>query len=140
MRTPAWRLIAYAMIILAGVMTALPNLLTQSQLDLLPSWLPKQRVALGLDLRGGAHLVLEVDSKALIAERVQDLMREARRALREAKVDPQSVRRDGNAVIVTLADAAARPQALQALKTLAGTPAFGEAPEVDVTGVGPLEA
>ncbi len=67
MRTSAWRLLAYAIIILAGVATALPNLFTPQQLSALPDWLPKQQVALGLDLRGGAHLVLEVDAKALIS-------------------------------------------------------------------------
>ncbi len=126
MRTSAWRLIAYAIIIFAGVRRALPNLLTQSQLDSLPDWLPKQRIALGLDLRGGAHLVLEVDAKALVAERVQDLVREARRVLRDAKIDTQSVRRDGNAVVATLDDAATRPQAVQALKTLAGAAVPGQ--------------
>lgn len=138
MRTPAWRLIAYAMIILAGVLTALPNLLTPQQLSGLPDWLPKQQVALGLDLRGGAHLVLEVDAKALINERVQDLLRETRRVLRDAKVDPQSVRRDGDAVIVTLADAGARTAAAAALKNLSGVGqiAFGQVPEVEVAAQG----
>ena len=68
MRTSAWRLVVYALIILAGVMTALPNLLTQRQLDALPDWLPKEQVTLGLDLRGGAHLVLEIDTQALANE------------------------------------------------------------------------
>jgi SecD/SecF fusion protein len=138
MRTSAWRLFAYALIILLGVATALPNLFTPQQLSALPSWLPKHQVALGLDLRGGAHLVLEVDAKALISERVQDLVREARRLLRDAKVDPQSVRRDGDAIVVTLADGAVRSQASQALKKLAGADqvAFGEVAEIEVANEG----
>jgi len=138
MRTPAWRLIAYAMIIVAGVLTALPSLFTPQQLSGLPDWLPKQQVALGLDLRGGAHLVLEVDAKALINERVQDLLRETRRVLRDAKVDPQSVRRDGDTVIVTLADAGARTAAAAALKNLSGVGqiAFGQVSEVEVAAQG----
>jgi len=141
MRTSAWRLLAYAIIILAGVATALPNLFTPQQLSALPDWLPKQQVALGLDLRGGAHLVLEVDAKALIAERVQDVLRETRRTLREAKVDPLSVRRDGEAVVVTLADEAVRSRASQALKKLSGVTAaaFGETAELEVATSGATE-
>jgi len=138
MRTSAWRLLAYAIIILAGVATALPNLFTPQQLSALPDWLPKQQVALGLDLRGGAHLVLEVDAKALIAERVQDVLRETRRTLRDAKVDPVSVRRDGETVLVTLADGAVRSRASQALKKLSGVAAaaFGETAELEVATSG----
>ena len=141
MRISAWRLFAYAMIILAGVATALPNLFTPQQLSALPDWLPKQQVALGLDLRGGAHLVLEVDAKALIGERVQDVLRETRRVLRAAKVDPVSVRRDGDAVVVTLADGVVRSQASLALKNLsgAGQAALGQTGEIEVANTGASE-
>lgn len=141
MRTSAWRLIAYAIIILAGVATALPNLFTPLQLSALPDWLPKQQVALGLDLRGGAHLVLEVDAKALISERVQDVLRETRRVLRDAKVDPVSVRRDGDAVVVTLADGVLRSQAALALKNLsgAGQAVLGQTAEIEVANAGANE-
>lgn len=73
MRTSAWRLLAYAMIIVAGAMAALPNLLTATQREALPTWLPRQAVTLGLDLRGGMHLVLALDKQALIEERSQAL-------------------------------------------------------------------
>ncbi|MBP6013563.1 MAG: protein translocase subunit SecD [Alphaproteobacteria bacterium] len=71
MRTSAWRLAVYAMIVVAGALTALPNFLSPQQLTQWPDWLPKQHVTLGLDLRGGMHLVLELDAQALIKERVQ---------------------------------------------------------------------
>lgn len=73
MRTSAWRLFAYAMIIVAGAMAALPNLLSLSQRDALPSWFPHKAVTLGLDLRGGMHLVLALDKQALLKERSQAL-------------------------------------------------------------------
>jgi SecD/SecF fusion protein len=142
MRTPVWRLVAYVLIILAGAATALPNLLTPRQLALLPDWLPKQQVALGLDLRGGAHLVLEVDAKALVTERLQDLTRNARRALRDAKISTQSVRRDGQALIVTLNDAGQRAEATRVLSGLSEgkTDALGQtASEFDITETGPAD-
>jgi len=142
MRTSAWRLIAYVLIILAGAATALPNLFTPQQLSHLPDWLPKQQVALGLDLRGGAHVMLEVDAKALVAERVQDLVRDARRALREAKIETQAVRRDGDAVVVTLDDAGRRGDAVRVLNaaSVSHVDALGRsASEIEIKEITPKE-
>lgn len=58
MRTSVWRLVAYVLIILAGATMALPNVFTAQQLEGFPDWFPKQQVALGLDLRGGAHVLI----------------------------------------------------------------------------------
>ena len=142
MRTSAWRLIAYVLIILAGAATALPNLFTPQQLALLPDWLPKQQVALGLDLRGGAHLMLEVDAKALVSERMQDLTRDARRVLREAKIGTQAVRRDGNSLVVLLDDAGRSKDAVRALTGAAAshTDALGQSSsEIDIAETSPTE-
>ncbi|GFE79274.1 protein translocase subunit SecDF [Steroidobacter agaridevorans] len=63
-----WRLVLYGLIILIGSVIALPSLLSSQQLAAWPDWLPSKQVALGLDLRGGAHLVLEIDERALQKE------------------------------------------------------------------------
>ena len=97
MRTPLWKLALYALAILAGVATALPNLFSPSQLAALPDWLPKNRVTLGLDLRGGSHLVLEVDARALLRERLQILADDTRSQLRDAKVPGATVEVAGEA-------------------------------------------
>ncbi len=142
MRTSVWRLVAYALIILAGAATALPNLFTPQQLETLPDWLPKQQVALGLDLRGGAHLMLEVDAKALVNERLQDLTRDARRVLREVKIGTNAVRRDGDALIVVLDDAAQRAEAVRVLNGLSSgkADALGQVvSEIEIAETAPIE-
>src|SRR5688500_299424 len=58
MRPSSWKLVAYGLIVLFGLILVAPNLLTASQRATLPDWLPTQPIALGLDLKGGAHLVL----------------------------------------------------------------------------------
>ena len=73
MRTSRWLVVTYAVIILLGFLIALPNALPQSTLERLPSWLPHNQVSLGLDLRGGSHLVLEVDEADLTKERLNSL-------------------------------------------------------------------
>ena len=134
MRTSAWRMLAYALIVLLGVLTALPNVLTPDRLASLPDWLPKNQVVLGLDLRGGAHIALELDTKALVAARSQDLMRRARGALADAGVRPASVSLDGNTTVVTLRSADDRETADKALSRWSS-----EAGDLDQRAVTPTE-
>jgi preprotein translocase subunit SecD len=64
---------------------AVPNLLSQTTVQSWPRFL-QRHVVLGLDLQGGSHLLLEVDSAAVRKEKVEQLRDEVRRVLREAKV------------------------------------------------------
>ncbi|BCH25987.1 protein translocase subunit SecD [Mesorhizobium sp. L-8-3] len=137
MRTPRWLVVTYAIIVLAGILIALPNALTQNQLDALPDWLPRKQVTLGLDLRGGSHLVLEVDSAAVKADRLRSLLGNARDSLRKKRIPAQTARVAGDSVVVTIADGAQRSQALSLLQGLSqpvGGVGFGAAAaDIDVT-------
>jgi SecD/SecF fusion protein len=119
MRTSRWLVATYVAIIFFGIVTALPNLFSQATLATLPGWFSKQHVTLGLDLRGGSHLVLEVDTRALVQERMQNLIDEARRALREARIAFTSLQRRDNAIVVNLKDGAQEADAVRALQGLA---------------------
>ncbi|MBC6445536.1 MAG: protein translocase subunit SecD, partial [Alphaproteobacteria bacterium GM202ARS2] len=74
-----------AVCLISAVLT-LPNLFSRSTLDSLPSWIPTQQIALGLDLQGGAHILLEVDLDAVIDERLEAALDDARRALRQDRI------------------------------------------------------
>ena len=50
---------------LLGFLLCIPNLVAAPA-----SWLPWRTVHLGLDLRGGSYLLLEVDMKAVVKERL----------------------------------------------------------------------
>ena len=52
---------------LIGLLFAVPNFLPPKVLSSLPSFIPSKTVNLGLDLRGGSHLLLEVDVNAVAA-------------------------------------------------------------------------
>ena len=58
----------------------------QAQADGWPGWLPPNVVNLGLDLRGGVHLLVEVQVNEVYAERYVNLRREVAQALREARI------------------------------------------------------
>ena len=128
MKTSRWLVALYSAIIALGIIVTLPNVVPQSTLDNFPSWLPRDKVSLGLDLRGGSHLVLEVDAADLVKERLQTLTQDARRTLREAKIGTTSIRRAGNAVTVSLDDSGQTARAAGELGKLAasiGNPGLG---------------
>ncbi|AHF82417.1 preprotein translocase subunit SecD [Rhizobium leguminosarum bv. trifolii WSM1689] len=139
MRTSPWLVLTYTVIILLGLLIALPNVLPQSVLQRVPAWLPHEQVSLGLDLRGGSHLVLEVDEADLTKERLQSLLQDARRVLREKGIQPKAVVRSQNQIVVTLADAAQSDAAVIELKTLANPISTGLSAgqaDLDVTANG----
>ncbi len=128
MRTSRWALLAYIVIILFGVLTAVPNVLTPSQLERFGGYLPAKPVTLGLDLKGGSHLVLEVDSAALTKARMDVLLNDARGILRTAGERASAARLNGDALVITLADQAAFDKVLTEVRKLAaptGTLGFG---------------
>jgi len=132
MRSSRFVLAIYAAIILIGIATALPNLLNPAQLAALPAFLPHQQVTLGLDLRGGSHLVLEVDADALVGKKLETMSDDARQVLRDEGIGVAGVTRQEQSIIVTLArpdpgTLAGAERALRQIVSPAQTTAFGEA-------------
>lgn len=85
-----WKIVLILTVCILGIFYAVPNFLGPSALAWLqentPSFFPNQSVNLGLDLRGGSHLLLEVATEAVIDERMQGLVDETRAELRGAKI------------------------------------------------------
>ena len=81
-----WKILIVVAISFAGLVFAAPNFLTSESAARLPTWVPHQQINLGLDLQGGSHLLLEVDVKALIKERLQTLVEATRAALRKERI------------------------------------------------------
>ena len=100
----------------AAFILALPNVFSQSQLDAMPSWLPKNRVTLGLDLQGGSHLLLEVKTDDVIAEVLNNMIDGVRANLRKADIGYTDLSNDAKAVHFNLRDASQRDAALLALE------------------------
>src|SRR4051812_14008751 len=115
-----WKVILICAVCAAGLFLTIPNLFTERQLAGLPSWVPQKQVALGLDLRGGSYLLLEVDVAAAERDRLNSVEETARNTLRDTKIGYTGLANQGNAVVFTIRDpgqiAAAR-QALQRLDT-----------------------
>jgi protein-export membrane protein SecD len=78
---------------LIGCLLAVPSLIPQSMragvFGALPSWVPKKAVALGLDLQGGVHMLLEIDQPDLIRSMVVQMRDDVRKVLRDERVSLQ---------------------------------------------------
>jgi preprotein translocase subunit SecD len=63
---------------------------------LIPDWLPKKRMNLGIDLQGGLHLVMGVDTEKAVQDRADRAGDEIFAELKEKGKAPKSVRRTGD--------------------------------------------
>lgn len=66
---------------LVSMFMVLPNFFDDETVAGWPDFLPKQKIVLGLDLQGGAHLLLQVNRNDIIEGRIGDIRREARAIL-----------------------------------------------------------
>lgn len=116
-----WKTGFVLLVCLFGILGSLPNFLTEQERASLPNWMPSSAVNLGLDLQGGAHLLLEVDVDGAIAKRVDNLVDDVRRVLSTAspRVMYRGLKADGTAVKLTLRNTEDQDRAIALLRTLA---------------------
>jgi len=105
-------------VVLMGFLFALPNVLTQNQLDSLPDWMPKDQITLGLDLQGGTYMLLEVDLDAVIQQRYDILVDDVRNTLNENRIRALSPTSDGTAITVKINREEDFPRAFELLEDL----------------------
>ncbi len=77
-----WKIVSIIAICVSGLLFTLPNMMSRQMLDGLPDWLPKNQLVLGLDLQGGAHLLLELDMDQVYADRLDSIRDEVQLQLR----------------------------------------------------------
>ncbi|WP_343712821.1 protein translocase subunit SecD [Inquilinus sp.] len=99
-----WKKVTILVVCLLGVILSLPNILPRSTLDALPSWVPARQINLGLDLRGGSYLLLEVDMKAVIDGRLSNIQDSIRSLLRRENITYSDLAVKDHSVNFTLAD------------------------------------
>ena len=111
-----WKTAVILAVCLVGTLIAMMNLVPRSAF---PGWFPARQVSMGLDLRGGSYLLLDLNT--VVRERLDGMIEGARTRLRSSNVryvnlaaDPAN-RRMGLRVL----DAAQLPAAMTALRELA---------------------
>ncbi|PZQ51367.1 MAG: protein translocase subunit SecD [Rhodovulum sulfidophilum] len=155
---PLWKRILIIAICVIGVVIALPNLFyarvessndavkeiergatetpeLAAQMAEWPRWLPHQLVNLGLDLRGGAHVLVEVRTQDVHAERLESLWPELRDRLRDLRDQVGTVRRltgTPDELRIRISDPAGMDAALRSIRDFAQ-------PVFSLTGTGSRE-
>jgi len=156
LRIAVWQRVLIVVVIVAGLLAAFPNLFYDrverhndavaaiaarggdatealaADAGLWPSWLPSSLVNLGLDLRGGAHLLAEVHVAEVYAGRMDGLWPEVRDALRAERAVVGNVRRlpsSPGELRIAVSEAAGIERALAVVQGLAR-------PVVTLTGMG----
>ncbi|GGP20829.1 protein translocase subunit SecD [Silvimonas iriomotensis] len=84
-----------------------------------PAWLVRlggKPMALGLDLRGGVHFLLEVDMDAAVSKSLDKTAGEVRRQLRDKSIRYGKIDRQRDSVVVQLRDAQTVDDAANALR------------------------
>lgn len=108
-----WKFWLILVVLVGALMGAAPNVTT------VPSWWPSsfsQPLNLGLDLKGGIHLVVDVDIDSVISQQVSDNINGIRRTLRENKLRYRKLDSNNTQVMVTLREASDADAAVKLLK------------------------
>src|SRR5882724_1597343 len=114
-----WQTIAVIAFTALAVLFALPNVLPAIVLDHLPNWYQQSRINLGLDLRGGAHFLLEADLRSVMNERLTNLSVSVRGEFRKQQVGFKDITVEpGRALVVSLRDEAQRAKAIEAIRNV----------------------
>jgi protein-export membrane protein SecD len=112
------KIISIVAVLLAAVLFALPNLFDKETVASWPDWIPQKQLQLGLDLRGGAHLLLTMDTKELRENMLDNLREDVRAKLREAKIGTVGTGLTSDGVRVRIARPGDMEAALKALGEL----------------------
>lgn len=105
MKTTSWRPIAVIIVMLTAIVYVLPTVqMAVKHLDE-PTWWPKKKINLGLDLQGGMHLVLEVDTEKAVENAVNRSYEELRSFVRKENIRVKGVKKtNASTIVVTLRD------------------------------------
>lgn len=137
-----WKVALIIAVVGLGLLMAMPNVLPQSVRSSLPDWLPSKTVNLGLDLRGGSHVLLEVDRENLVDQLTKQLQGDIRQTLRDERIGYVGLNRSGQSVTVRIREAGDVDNAVAKIRDLSqpiSTGFMGQAgggQDLDVTGDG----
>ncbi|MEM9139270.1 MAG: protein translocase subunit SecD, partial [Pseudomonadota bacterium] len=95
-----------------------PLSVLEAEAEAWPSWMPPGVVNLGLDLRGGVHLLVEVQVQEVFEERYKNLRVQVSQELRDEGIR-RRIPRNRDHVRVDLPNPADMPRALEVIQRLA---------------------
>ena len=112
-----WKAAAIVLTAFFICLFAVPNFLPEKMVLSWPKW-AQRHVVLGLDLQGGSHILLEVDTKTVRKDMLETLRDDMRRVLRDARIGYTGLVVRGNSAEVRIREGASPDQAQTKLATL----------------------
>ena len=113
-----WKIILIAVVCALGLAFAAPNFVDRATSESLPTYLPHKQISLGLDLQGGSHILLEVEVRQVIKERLTALVDSVRIELRRAKIGYRGLGVKGQGIAFTVRNPNELFRARQLIRTL----------------------
>ncbi len=97
MKNLSWRIVVIPAVIIAALIYILPTIK--------PSLWPHKKINLGLDLQGGMHLVLEVDTEKAVESTIEQMTQELRTLLKKEHIRHNGIERvEGTRISVKILD------------------------------------
>lgn len=124
---PRWRIWMLNLVILVGVLIALPSVLPANIRAQIAPYISVPTINLGLDLAGGSHILLEADMAQLEQTRLESLEDGIRGAMRrtEPRIAIDDVSRAGGQLAFTVTDPSQVDAAREAILPLIGNTTGG---------------
>ncbi|MGD0564347.1 MAG: protein translocase subunit SecD [Roseiarcus sp.] len=149
-RLAPWKVASIVALVVCAALAIVPSFLAPEIVaaieSRLPSFVPFRPIVLGLDLQGGAHILMEVDSASVTKGQVESLRDDVRAKMREGKISISGgIAMQPRGVMVRIADPAERARALSLLLPLnqnvggALTGATGHSLDISDTGDGAVQ-
>ena len=113
-----FKIAGIGLVLFLGILFSLPNFMSEKTRLSLPDILPSNALNLGLDLQGGSHLLLSVDTDTVQRERLEDLISDVRLALRGERIGYTGLGRLEGGVTVTIRKAEDMDKATEVLSGL----------------------
>jgi protein-export membrane protein SecD len=128
-----WRIILVAVVTVMGLVFAFPNFVPERLRDQMPDFLPKQTINLGLDLRGGSQLLLEIDVETMRRQQLDNVADLMASTLRDADIRYTSRGVVDDAARIRLVDPTQLESARRVLRPLAQSSTGGTSPNYEYT-------
>ncbi|MFC3051297.1 protein translocase subunit SecD [Kordiimonas pumila] len=126
---PRWKVVMVLGVVIAGILMALPNFLSDEERMSLPGFLPKETLNLGLDLRGGVNLLWGAETDDVVESRlsnIADQIRDIRRS--EDGLTFRNIQIQEHSVVFEVSEDSMIDLAREKLRPITTTQSFGVNP------------
>ena len=113
-----WQVLLVTIFSFFAIFFSLPNFLSKDVLEKIPI-IPKEKIILGLDLQGGSYLLIEVNTKSLVSERLESYSDDLRKSLKKNKIFYSNFNIDKKNISLTIKNKEKKTELLKILENKA---------------------